>query len=367
MMWKGLSHASLLLVVLVICSVYSLPVLGMQSASILSYGTVNYPTIPRLHVEGTQIKDQLGRRVYLKGVNYDSAQWWDSNSAYNENQFIYMQNWGCTAVRVNIEAFSLEAGIMSNPAFLIRLDNVISWAQAHGLYVILDGWHLAAKCPHGETRNYVDHYMTVDWTWNDWFNWWTTLATRYKGKGVIYDLMNEPLHWNLADHQAKMRQCIDNIRAIDPDAVCMVEEVGSGGWDTMNFLFEQSYPISRSNVIYSCHFYGYHFSDNSQSAIRQRLGNSGAYAKYANWMLTNGRCVQIGEFGGGYNNDPNAAWSSWQATFLQNAMTVLNADGYSGYTAWRWVNFGWSCEKLLADWNGNPTPYGTVLQEGLKQ
>jgi hypothetical protein len=71
------------------------------------------------------------------------------------------------------------------------------------------------------------------------------------------------------------------------------------------------------------------------------------------------------EFGGGYNNDANYAWNSWQATWLQNFMAVLDADGYSGYTAWRWANAGWTCEHLLADWNGNPSDYGKIVQEFL--
>ena len=39
---------------------------------------------PKIHVEGTQIKDALSSRVYLKGVDLDSGQWWDNTSIYSE-------------------------------------------------------------------------------------------------------------------------------------------------------------------------------------------------------------------------------------------------------------------------------------------
>jgi hypothetical protein len=179
---------------------------------------------------------------------------------------------------------------------------------------------------------------------------------------VLYELINEPLYVPLSTYQTEMRAAIDAIRTHNSNAICLVPEVGASDWDTASLQFEQSYPISRSNIVYVVHDYGYHFTDNSQSTIRWKLGSNGAYCHYADWMLANGRCVITTEFGGGYNNDPYVAWNSWQATWIQNFMAVMNADGYSGYTAWRWTT---GAMALLVDYNGNPSAYGTVLQTSL--
>ena len=328
---------------------------------------------PKINVIGSHLLDTLGNFVYLKGVDLDSGQWWDNTSIYSEQQFIYMKNWGVNAVRIGIQAYSLEQGVMNNASFLTRLDNMIAWAQKYGMYVILAGWMTTlGKCPHGVARNYVNHYMSVDWTWEQWYAWYEKLANRYKGKNFIYDLFNEPLYWPWADHQNRMRTVIDKIHAIDPDAICMVEHCGSAGWETQSLGFERNYPISRPNVIYSIHDYGYHHTDNSKTSIRSKLEGTGQYQYDTRWVLDHGMPVHATEFGpgyytadGSYSGGANYPWNDWMAIFLRNFMSVMNEDGYAGYTAWRWVAGGWTCEKILVDYNGNPSPYGVVLKEGL--
>jgi hypothetical protein len=50
----------------------------------------------------------------------------------------------------------------------------------------------------------------------------------------------------------------------------------------------------------------------------------------------------------------------FSTTWLNNFMTVMDADGYSGYTAFAWVppEPGCGSLQLLTDWNGNPSGYG---------
>jgi len=355
---KFLSFAVL---TLVLSSATSL-VLGLQqyNTSISSHGTVDYSTtvnISRLHVEGTQIKDQFGKRVYLKGVNLETKEWW-SEGYGTEQQFIYIKNWGFNVVRVVIQAWAIEAGVMNNPNFLGRLDNMISWAEKHGMYVVLDGWHNSGWTSDGIYRFDVSKYM-VD-KWDDWIEQWRFLATRYKGRiNVLYDLMNEPIYVPSNEfYQTKMRQAIDMIRAIDPNVVIIVEEMSTGDWDGMGFSFEQTHPINRPNVIFSGHQYGSGpkgwILPSDKVSIRQLLS-----MKKWDWVLQNGRAVWIGECGV-YNADGLVIQ---EKTWLRNFMEVCAEDGYSGWCAWRWATSGWY--YVLADWSGNPSDYGKILQEFL--
>jgi len=310
-------------------------------------------SISRLHVEGAQIKDQFGRRVYLKGVNFDTAEFWGRPYG-TEQQFIYMKNWGCNVVRIVIECWAIEGGVMNNPSFLQRLDNMISWAEKHEMYVVLDGWHLSGSTPSGIYRHNTAKYM-VD-KWDAWITQWRTLATRYKGRiHILYDLINEPLQLGTyANYQRKIRQCIDTIRSIDPEVICIVEECSIGDWPT-SFDFEQNAPINRDNVLFSGHIYQWFTSSNTKEAIRSRMSQ----AKW-DWMLRNGRAIWVGEFG-----PQEAGMDVNSPTWLRNFMNVCNEDGYNGYSAWRWGTRTETSMPLLADWNGNPSDYGKIIQEFL--
>jgi len=361
----------------IICSA-TLPVLGLQySQGISSYGTINYsttgPPSGGLHVDGRYLKDSSGNIVILRGVVFASDQWWDYNypACYSENQFVYMKNWGCNVVRITVQCYTLENicdanGEIINSKFLSRLDQLINWAGNQGLYVILNGFHPGGSCSHGNLRVNCNHYMNVHWNnWNNWINLWKQYATRYASKThVLYELLSEPINCDYATYQAKNRACIDAIRAIDPDSIIVVHAVDATTQYYCTFEFEQSYPISRSNIAYADHTYAYHYGSNTRQSIRDRL----TFDK-ADWMIANGRCVIFTEFGPGGPGAPDWTIKPWtgnedfNTVWLQNLMIVLDTDGYGGYQAFRW-----SCSDttyafyLLADWNGNPSGYGNVIR-----
>jgi hypothetical protein len=316
--------------------------------------TVSAANPSLLHVEGPYLKDAYGNVITLHGVHWMSWEW-EFATNYDQ-QFAYMQSWGINAVRLTIfreswsggnggTTYMTPFGYVNSATYMNHLDAVIASAQAHGMYVIINGWHSVSSTDVSSTMSQSD--------WNTWFNWWITLATRYKGQGVIYDLFAEPLYWNDYDHQVKTQQCIDNIRAIDPSAVIMVEASGDGSWNTLNFEFAVNYPINRNNIIYSYHLYGF-MCGNGQSDIQYWLN-----ANYVNYMRNNGFCVECGEFGGA---ESYASFSSFSAVWVQNFMADSDADGYSGYIAQQWTTtqkYGW---WLLNDAYGTPSNYGNIIK-----
>ena len=337
-------------------------------ASVFLHSTpIVHAALSPLHVVGTHLLDASGNTVILHGVNFDVCEQYGHIS---QQQFNIIKSWGCNVVRLNVECYELEAhhnsdGSINSASMLTWIDNCVSYATSAGLYVILNGFHTSTG-PSGSNpsipNNHLDYYMTHDWTWSQWLNLWNQYAARYVGySNIMYELINEPLYVSASDYQSHMRQAIDQIRYQNPNSICVVQTSSSVDWEGWSFNFEKTNPISRSNVIYSYHLYGGNCQDNTQSHIMYHFGSNGAYSAYADWMLQNGRCVMATEFGGGQNQQ-EPPWDSWQTTFINNFMLALDNNGYSGYTAHQWVDYGGEFEQLLVDWNGNPTVYGNTIR-----
>jgi len=353
------SLLQILILVITLILVIS-PSLGAQTSIVISSRVViNYPEepnhLPRLHVEGTYIKDDLGRTVYLKGVCFRTSDWWYSPEypglgRGTEDQFRYMSEWGCNVVRIeiNVDARSIWG---NDPAFRAKVDEMIGWAGKYGMYVVLDGYHM--------TGAYAPTWNLGTWSESDWDYWlwiWGQYAERYKDRtNVLYELMNEPWGTSYANYQARMRKCIDMIRGIDPDAICLVAAThpSSAGW--WSFEFEQTYPINRPNIIYTDHHYT--SVEYPQNPDKDAIRNYPIRARFWDWMLTNGRCVWIGEFNAPEDTHPEGL------IWLRNFIEVLNEDGYAGWAGWNWGDQ--TRYRLCTDWNGNPSPSGVVLQDYL--
>jgi len=372
-----------------------LPIVGAQSnknissIGISSYGTISYSPTPTptptptstptptpsptptptpttglspLHVDGTHLKDANGNIVILRGVVYSTSQWWgDYDSQCTEQQFIYLHNMGCDCVSLSIQDYTFDqyhgANCYNNPNFWTKLDNIIAWTYAHGLYVNLRFWATSGADANGNPSNHLNTYMsggTNEYTWSYWLSIANTISSRYKNyNNIIYEPLSEGLYCSYSDYQTHMQNVIDTIRANAPNAIINVQAESSGDWPC-TFAFEQSNPINRSNIIFSCDPYGFFtYPNNSPSAIASSLSTIGTY-----WLESNGYCVFFSEFG---PQDTNP-YSSWDTTWLNNFMALCDSNGYSGYTAFRWcTSASDSAYYLLADWNGDLSTYGTTV------
>jgi len=88
-------------------------------------------------------------------------------------------------------------------------------------------------------RNIAD-FIPKYHTWNDYISVYTQLAQRYAGKGVIYEMWNEPLYCSLSTYQTQMQATVDAIRTYDSNAIVIVQAVGTGDWDTQSLHFVQT-------------------------------------------------------------------------------------------------------------------------------
>jgi hypothetical protein len=350
--------------------------------------TLNNMSLPALHVDGNKIKDANGNTVILRGVDDSITTWWDSGVGYDAAQMLYMKNWGCNAVRITISDWDLgfttgNLGVYENAAFWTRLDSLVNDAIANGLYPIICGWATMGNykwngaafvgAAYGETGAImtmdVAQFMSDCHTWADYVEVYNRLAQRYTGKNVLYELYNEPLYCNLATYKAQNEAATDAIRTHDPNAIVIVQAVSSGDWIDQSLAFTQSYAINRSNIVYCVHTYSHQTHDTSQSAIRAKLTGSGNYNLYATECLAAGHPVIVTEFAGGGNGVDYVmhSWSesgvtAFSTAWLNNFMAVATADGYCGFTAWRWCTSAYDYACLLTNWSGNETTYGSVIK-----
>lgn len=193
------------------------------------------PTAPSwLTVQGTQIVDEQGRPRLLRGVglgnwllpegymwrfgpHMDSPrnieagvlklvgaeradEFWRAfrDGFITEQDIALMRHWGFDHVRLPINA----RGVIAQDGTLIaeglrRIDDVVRWCEAHGLWVLLD----LHGAPGGQTGANIDDSLGKPELFMDPRNadltveLWRQLALRYRESSTVmgYDLLNEPL------------------------------------------------------------------------------------------------------------------------------------------------------------------------------
>jgi len=341
---------SSLSVLLVLVTTLPLPIsisLGVYILGISSKGMINYPErLSRLHVEGKYIKDDFGRTVYLRGVDFRGYDWWNLGHT-EEDQLRLMSEWGCNVVRITTPP-DLADKWDSSEDFRLAMDRFIDWAKKYRMYVILAGYAVW-----GESTPSHNLGSWSESNWQNCISHWQNIATRYKGKSnILYDLLNEADGISGSAYRTRVRSLIDAIRSIDSDVICVVNGLRYNNvW--MSIGFEQDYPIDRRNIIFGPHLY---YADAAnpidKTSIRNTLRN-----KSWTWCLQNNRCVWVAEFNADAGTFPNGA------TWMRNFIEVLDEDGYPGWCAWNWGDR--TRYALCTDWNGNPSQSGSIIREYL--
>lgn len=246
-----------------------------------------------------------------------------------------------------------------------RTDELIAWAKANGMYVILD-LH-AAPGGQGNDLNISDRDPAQPSLWDDAAHrdktvaLWRELARRYRDEPAVagYDLINEP-NWGFADPQDK-HGCKENgnaplrellvrataaIREVDRRHIVIVE---GNCWGN-NYRGVLDAGVWDDNLVLSFHKYWNGAGRDSiaeQLALRERwnlplwLGETGENSN--DWFA---RTVETVEGEG-------IGWANWPLKKLRynNPLQVVANPGY---------------ERVLAYWEGKgPRPDRAQAREAL--
>ena len=207
----------------------------------------------QLKVTGTQLVDEKGNTVVLRGMSFGWHNFWPR--FYNAKAVEWLhKDWGCSVIRA---AMGIEppGGYKEKTEWSKeRIKAVVDEAIKEDVYVIID-WH--------------SHNINL----KESKAFFTEMATAYgKYPHVIYEIFNEPDYETWPEVKAYSIEVISAIRAIDPDNIILV---GSPRWD-QDILLPAADPIRGfSNLMYTMHFYaGTHkqwLRDRTEEAIRQGL------------------------------------------------------------------------------------------------
>lgn len=208
-----------------------------------------------LQVRGTQLSNERGKAVVLRGMSSHGLQWF---SQFTESNYIK----AVAARGANVMRFAMyteENGYIQNNSVKNILVNGVDNALAADMYAIID-WHILSD---GNPMSHIDEA-------NSFF---AEMAERYKNsKGVLYEICNEPngnISWS-DDVKPYAEKIISTIRSIDSDCIILV---GNPQWcqDLESVVND---PLCFDNIMYTCHFYAGTHGDWLRNRIIMALNNN---------------------------------------------------------------------------------------------
>ena len=305
------------------------------------------PNGEKLLIQGTNLGNWLNPEGYMFGFGRTNSAWmidllfkeavgpdytaefWqqfkDNYITRADIDFIASQGANTIRLPFNYKLFTDEdyMGQTGQKDGHVRIDSIVSWCKANGLYLILD----MHDCPGGQTGDNIDDSYGYPWLFESeesqqlFCDIWREIANRYSQETTIlgYELMNEPIAHYFANKdslytllQPLYQRCVKAIREVDQNHIILL---GGAHWNSFFWMLDDaSYD---DKLMYTCHRYG-------GPATKE------AITHYINFRDSINRPMYMGEFG--HNT------MEWQSDFVK----VLK-DNNIGYTFWPYKKVDNSC------------------------
>ncbi len=238
----------------------------------------------KLSVNGTQLVNECGNPVQLRGMSSHGPQWYE-NCICEESLEIMVKEWGINLFRIAMYESRTEDGYLTKPSYWSQwIETYVNVCEKLGIYCIVD-WHVLNP---GNPNIDIEGAKTF----------WQETTQKYKNKKhVLYEICNEPngCQWN--DVKQYAETIIPIIRNNNDETVTIV---GTTMWSQDVDIASQN-KLDFTNVMYTLHFYS--------GTHGQELMNK------AETALRNGAAIFITEFGtsdaSGNNNFSEAATRNW--------------------------------------------------------
>ena len=215
-------------------------------------------------VSSYRLIDQAFREMV--GPDFTDQFWKTFKDNYITREDIaYIKQTGMNSIRLpfHYKLFTDEdyMGLKSNQDGFARVDSVIKWCKAEGLYVILD----MHDAPGGQTGDNIDDSYGYPWLFESetskqlFSEIWKKIADRYKNEPTVlgYDLLNEPIatYFTNKEEINKLlvpvyKRGIEAIRSVDPNHIILL---GGAQWNSNFSMFDEK--AIDSNMLYTCHRY----------------------------------------------------------------------------------------------------------------
>ena len=309
------------------------------------------PNGEKLLIQGTNLGNWLNPEGYMFGFGRTNSAWMidlmmkeavgpdataDFWKQFKDNyvtkadiDFIAQQGANTIRLPFNYKLFTDEdyMGLTGPKDGFERIDSVVSWCKANGLYLILD----MHDCPGGQTGDNIDDGHGYPWLFESeksqqlFCKIWQQIAFRYRQETTIlgYELMNEPIAHYFENRyelykllQPLYKKTVEAIRKVDENHIILL---GGAHWNSFFWMLDDaSYD---DKLMYTCHRYG-------GPATKE------AITHYINFRDSINRPMYMGEFG--HNT------MEWQRDFVN----VLKQNNI-GYTFWPYKKVDNQCMMAI--------------------
>jgi len=287
-------------------------------------------------LEQTSLKP--GDQPFRRGVNvlgYDP--YWDAGGKrrFEWRHFAEIRKAGFDFVRVNLQAFRhMDARDKLDPAWLMKLEDVVREAQKAGLGVILDE-HDFDAC--SNDLNMCRTRLGA---------FWTQVAPRFANspRNVAFELLNEPhAQLDAGNWNSLFPQVLAIVRASNPTRIVVV---GPTSWNSLKELPNLKLPDD-PNLLVTFHYYEpFHFthqgatwageevktlhgitwgSDADKAAVKSDFDQVSA------WAAANKRPILLGEYGA---YDKSGTPLDLRVAYIGGVRTEAERHGF-GWAYWQ--------------------------------
>ena len=230
--------------------------------TVQNQGSQTTPSVSgRLSVQGTQLVDEKGEAVQLKGISTHGLAWFPQY--VNENLFRELrESWDANIIRLAM--YTAESGGYCTDGDKRKLKELVrrgvEYATNQDMYVIID-WHILSD--YNPNQNKAEA-----------LRFFAEMSKEFSGhNNVLYEICNEPnggTTWG--EIKSYANEVIPVIRANAPDAVILV---GTPNWS--QYVNEAAAdPITGyDNIMYTLHFYAATHTDHLRDTMVAAI-NAGA-------------------------------------------------------------------------------------------
>jgi endoglucanase len=328
-------------------------------------------TLSFIKTDGTQLIDDKGTRIILKGTNIGNwlvpegymfkmnqvnsprkidellyeligpdslTVFWNKflDNYITQDDIKYLKRIGCNHIRLpfHYKLFTQDLYMGKRNSGFTYFDRIIDWCREEQLYVLLD-MHCA---PGGQTGDNIDDsygypYLLKSKSSKDLMtSIWVDIARKYKDEPIVigYDLINEPVaHYfnNEIDFLniellSLYKQVVTEIRKIDnKHTIFLNGSVWSGNFDVFKEIIDD-------NIVYEFHKYWFEV-------------NQDAIQNYVDFSNKHQVPIYLGE--SGENTDEwvdnfrnlldanNISWCFWPYKKMNNTSGIMNFDEPEDY------------------------------------
>ncbi|GHT14383.1 hypothetical protein AGMMS4956_12110 [Bacteroidia bacterium] len=262
------------------------------------------------------------------GADFTNNFWQEFKDNYiTQEDILFLKKVGCNTIRLpfHYKLFTDEdyMGLTAAQDGFARIDAVVAWCRAAGLYLILD----MHDAPGGQTGDNIDDSYGYPWLFESeasqqlYCDIWQKIAAHYKNEPVIlgYELFNEPIAPYFGEKVEAFNGQLEEVYKMGVAAIRKVDNnhiilLGGAQWNS-NFRPFTDWTFD-NKIMYTCHRYG---GEPTAEAI----------AHFIHFRDSTNLPMYMGEIGHNTNE--------WMAAFVQTM-----ADNNIGWTFWPYKKMGGS-------------------------